>query len=389
MHEKRRNGQRAGRMKIGMVFDDSLDKPDGVQQFVLTLGQWLAVQGHDVHYLSGETRRTDIPNLHSLSRNVSVRFNQNRMAIPLPARRGPIRDLLKREQFDILHVQVPYSPALAARIIAAADPRTAVVGTFHVAPHSNLVAVGNRLLGRYVRKTLRRFDAMTATSAPAREFARATFRIDSEVVPLPVDITRFYSAEPFARYAHTSNVVFLGRLVERKGCRYLLDAVARLHADGIWPETARVIVCGKGPLESALRTLTARHGIDGLVEFVGYISEEDKPRYLAGADIAVYPSTGGESFGIVLLEAMAAARGAVLAGNNPGYTSVMAPRPESLFDPHDTALLADTLVSLLVDRKARADAHNWQREYVRQFAVPAVGAQFLDVYDRALQSRRQ
>lgn len=375
-------------MKIGMVFDDSLDKPDGVQQFVLTLGRWLSAQGHEVQYLSGETKRTDLPGLHSMSRNVNVRFNQNRMAIPLPAKRGPIRDLLSREQFDILHVQVPYSPAMAARVIKAAGDTTAVVGTFHIAPHSGLVTVANRLLGAYLRSSLKRFDAMTATSVPAQEFATQTFRIKSQVVPLPLKLDAFYGSEPFPQYATGKNVVFLGRLVERKGCRYLLEAVAGLRASGRWPEGARLVICGKGPLESDLRAYAAQGGIADITDFVGYISEEDKPRYLASADVVAYPSTGGESFGIVLLEAMAAARGAVLAGNNPGYASVMAPRPESLFDPHDTAQLANKIHALLTDDAARAAARDWQRQYVRQFDIGSVGQQFMAVYAQALQSRR-
>src|SRR5688572_30587739 len=240
-------------MKIGMVFDDSLDKPDGVQQFVLTLGGWLTENGHDVHYLVGETKRSDIANLHSLSRNIKVRFNQNRMAIPLPARREPIRAVLEREKFDVLHVQVPYSPALAARIIAAADDTTAVVGTFHVAPHSGLVTAANRLLGAYLRRSLARFDAMMSTSEPARQFALQTFRIDSQVAALPVDTKQFRDAQPFARYRISKNVLFLGRLVERKGCRYLLEAVAHICREGTWPEGARVIVCGAGPLAARLR----------------------------------------------------------------------------------------------------------------------------------------
>ena len=142
------------KLTIGFVFDDSLDKPDGVQQYVLILSRWLQAQGHEVHYLLGETRRLDIANLHSLSRNVTVRFNQNRMAMPLPARLKPIRDLLHQVHFDVLHVQVPYSPALAGRIIKAVEPDTAVVGTFHIAPHSRLVTLGNHLLGWWVRERL-------------------------------------------------------------------------------------------------------------------------------------------------------------------------------------------------------------------------------------------
>ncbi|HSX17737.1 MAG TPA: glycosyltransferase family 4 protein [Patescibacteria group bacterium] len=377
------------KLKIGFVFDDSLDKPDGVQQYVLTLGRWLTSQGHDVHYLVGETKRTDIPNLHSLSRNIKVRFNQNRMAMPLPAKKAPIRALLEREQFDVLHVQVPYSPALAGRIIKAASPHTAVVGTFHIAPHGALVTIANSLLGLWSHRGLKRFDAMTATSQPAQHFAKKTFHIDSEVVPLPLALDKFYNAEPFARYQFNKNVVFLGRLVERKGCQYLLKAVRRLRDDGAWPEGAKVLICGAGPLQEQLTDYVERYAIANLVEFVGYISEEDKPRYLACADVVVYPSTGGESFGIVLLEAMASSRGAVLAGNNPGYASVMAPRPDSLFDPHDTSLLAEKLLSALVDTKLRSDAHAWQREYVKQFDINEIGPRTVAIYEQALHKRSQ
>jgi len=76
--------------KIAFVFDDSLDQPNGVQQYVLTVGRYLAEQGHSVHYIVGETKRTDLPNLHSMGRNIKVRFNQNRMSIPLPVSRKRI-----------------------------------------------------------------------------------------------------------------------------------------------------------------------------------------------------------------------------------------------------------------------------------------------------------
>jgi phosphatidylinositol alpha-mannosyltransferase len=375
------------KLKVGFVFDDSLDKPDGVQQYVLILGRWLTEQGHDVHYLVGETKRTDLQNLYSLARNVNVKFNQNRMAIPLPAKLAPIKEILKREQFDVLHVQVPYSPALAARVIKSADARTAVVGTFHIAPHSGLVSLGNRALGVWVRSTLKRFDAMMATSEPARKFALQTFHIDSQVSGLPLKLHAFHGAKPFERYVKTRNVVFLGRLVERKGCQYLLRAVARLVHNKTWPADARVIICGGGHLEAELKKYAQDHGLANIVEFTGYISEEDKPRYLACADVVTYPSTGGESFGIVLLEAMAAARGMVLAGDNPGYASVMAPRPESLFDPHDTRALAAKILHALENETARTKARDWQRTYVQNYDVAHVGKRTLEVYAEALQNR--
>ncbi|HSW98922.1 MAG TPA: glycosyltransferase family 4 protein [Candidatus Saccharimonadales bacterium] len=375
------------KLKIGFVFDDSLDKPDGVQQYVLTLGRWLAAQGHDVHYLVGETSRTDLPNVYSLARNVKVKFNQNRMAMPLPARVAPIKRILAREKFDVLHVQVPYSPALAARIIKAADARTAVVGTFHVAPHSGLVALANHALGFWVRTTLKRFDVMLATSEPARRFALQTYHIDSEVAGLPLKLDAFKGAKPFKKYASGRTVIFLGRLVERKGCQYLLQAAAQLVQAGKWPADARIVVCGGGHLEAQLKAYVHTHGLDKTVEFTGYITEEDKPRYLASADVVTYPSTGGESFGIVLLEAMAATPGIVLAGNNPGYASVMAPRPESLFDPLNTDAFAAKMLHALEDAPARRTAHAWQAEYVEQYDVARVGQRTLAAYARALQNR--
>jgi len=376
-------------LKIGLVLDDSLDTTDGVQQYVLTVGQWLRAQGHTVHYLVGQTKRTDIPNVHSLSRNIGVRFNGNRMSVPLPAGKRAIRELLAREQFDVLHVQMPYSPFLAGRVIRAAGKQTAVVGTFHVAPHSRLVHVANQVLAMWARRSLRRFDSVVSVSKVAQAFARQTFRIETTVLPNTAPLAAFYDAPPFPQYNRVQTIVFLGRLVERKGCLHLLRALTHLQAAGtLAGERVRVIICGGGPLEASLKRYVQERGLDQIVEFAGRVTESDKPRYLASADIVVFPSTGGESFGIVLLEAMAAARGVVLAGNNPGYAAVMEPRPQSLFDPQDEPAFATLLTDMLQNPATRQQAHEWQKEYVRQFDVPEVGRGILALYTSALHKRR-
>src|SRR5665811_763407 len=119
-------------LKIGLVLDSGLDKPDGVQQYVLSVGEWLRGQGHDVHYLVGETKRRDIEGLHSLSRNIRVSFNGAAgSTVPLWASKRKLLALVAAEQFDVLHVQVPHHPLLAQRIILAAGPDTAIIGTFH------------------------------------------------------------------------------------------------------------------------------------------------------------------------------------------------------------------------------------------------------------------
>ena len=375
-------------LKIGLVLDDSLDTTDGVQQYVLTLGEWLSAQGHAVHYLVGQTKRTDLPNLHSMSRNVGVRFNGNRMSMPLPASKRAIRTLLEREQFDVLHVQMPYSPFMAGRVIKAAGAHTVVVGTFHILPVSPTVRLANHLLSWLLRRSLRRFDQVLSVSSAAKVFADKTFGLQSVVVPNTAPLAAFYDAQPFPEYKDARTIVFLCRLVERKGCLHLLRALTHLQAAGtLAGEQLRVIVCGGGPLEATLKRFVREHHLDEFVTFAGRVSEVDKPRYLASADIVVFPSTGGESFGIVLLEAMAASRGVVLAGNNPGYASVMEPRPQALFDPTNEAAFATLLADELENVAGRAQARIWQQKYVRQFDVSQVGAQVVAQYTSALHKR--
>lgn len=376
------------KFKIAFVLDDSLDKTDGVQQYVLTVGQWFAAQGHTVHYIVGETKRTDIPNIHSLGRNVKVRFNQNRMSIPLPVSRGRIQELLAREEYDIIHVQMPYSPMLGGRVVKAAGRLTGVVGTFHIAPHSKLVFAANMLLRLFIGRSLRRFDDFMSVSRVAQTFAWDTFRIESAVVPNTLQLAPFYDAKPREEYKDSLNVVFFGRLVERKGCQYFLRAVNRLHESKCLPKDCKVVVCGAGPMEARLKGYVHQHRLGSVVTFAGFVPEDDKPHYLASADIAVYPSTGGESFGIVLLEGMAAARGVVIAGDNPGYASVIGERPEALFDPTNEEQFANKLQRYLDDKAARTQAHDWQRQFVRQFDVPQVVDEILVVYNEALHKRR-
>jgi len=372
------------RLKIGFVFDDSLDKPDGVQQYILALGKWFTAQGHEVHYLVGETKRTDPDHIHSLSRNMQVKFNGNRMSMPLPANLRAIKQLLEREQFDVLHVQMPYSPFLAAKIIKAAPTRTAIVGTFHIMPQAGLVRLATRGLGLWLRSSLRRFDRVFAVSEAAQGFAHEVFGLSNiSVLPNVVDVRRFADAQPFEKYTDDiPTVMFLGRLVQRKGCKTLLEAARILKMHG--NDTFRVVVCGRGELLPALKAYVEHNDLERQVEFTGFIEETDKPRYLKSADVAVFPSTGGESFGIVLIEAMAANRPVVLAGDNEGYRSVMEERPESLFAPGNAEVLASLLQKYIENPLASQDVVAWQSQYVQQFDTAVVGKQLLETYHKII-----
>ncbi|CAN5368918.1 glycosyltransferase family 4 protein [soil metagenome] len=370
-------------MKIGIVLDTSLDPPDGVQQYVIAVGEWLRARGHEVHYLVGQSQRTDLPNIHSLARNFRVRFNGNRTTIPLPTSKRMLKSFLATQQFDVLHVQTPHNPFLAQRLILAASPKTAVVATFHVLPEGKLPIVGNHILGWWLRPSLSRIDQVLSVSPAAAAFAKQTFKVESSVLPNVFDYQLFHKAKPLDKYRDdVLTILFLGRLVPRKGCRYLLEAVAKLDIANL--PKFRVVICGKGPLLPELKQLVKQRQLEGIVEFAGFVSEEDKPRYYASADLAVFPSTGGESFGIVLIEAMASGKAAVLAGNNPGYASVLEPRPELLFTPSKVDELAGKIKSYLSDSQKRAEIAGWGEVYSHQFDVNVVGPKLISLYTELL-----
>lgn len=375
-------------MKIGFVIDDTLDKPDGVQQYVLTLGTWLSSTGHEVHYLAGQSARTDVPNVHSLSRNLHVRFNQNRLSIPRSSNKQAIRQLLEREQFDVLHVQMPYSPMMAGRIVALAPKHTAIIGTFHIVPFSFIERFGGMLLGVWQWRNLKRIDSVVSVSTPAKRFARSAMRLNSQVLPNVIDLKLYKTGQKLPKYDDGKiNIVFLGRLVERKGAMQLLRAIAILH-DKKQLDNVRVLICGRGPLENQLKTFVQDNHLGAHVRFEGFIDEAKKPDYLASAHIAVFPSLGGESFGIVLIEAMAAGSQTVLGGNNVGYRSVLGSESDQLIDPLNSDAFAKKLHHLIVNSQSRRRTASWQHRHVERYDVARVGEQLLDIYQTVIAKKR-
>lgn len=372
-------------LKIGLVLDDTLDKTDGVQQHVLTVGQWLSQQGHEVHYLVADTVRTDIPNVHSLGRFMNLRYNKNNVRTPLPTSRRKIKKLLAAEQFDVLHVQLPYSPFLAKQVIKYAGASTAVIGTFHILPASRLHGYSNKLLRAILGRSLKRFDKIVAVSEPAVHFARKAYGMNASYLPNPIDVAAFRAGKRIGSYnIRKLNIVFLGRLVKRKGVLELINAYNALP-DELASQT-RLLICGKGPLRTRAKQLVRS---DRNVIFTGFVSETDKPNYLASADIAVFPSVGGESFGIVLIEAMAAGAKVVIGGNNPGYKSILGPQPYLLFNPGDQAAFVEHLSLFITDNKLREKMYQWQQIAVGQYDITKVGAELVGLYQEALRKRRQ
>lgn len=365
-------------LKIAFVLDDGLDTTDGVQQYVLTLGEWLQRQGHEVHYLVGETTRRDITTIHSLAKNIRIAFNRNRLTIPLPVSQKSIRQVLSKHAFDIVHVQMPFSPFFGGRVIRCLPPSTGLIGTWHIMPFGQLEKIATSTLGRVARPMVKRFDSIYAVSEPASRFARQTFSIETQIMPNVVDLRRFkpINMSPSSRF----KLVFLGRLVPRKGVITLLKA---FHDSKV---EAELVIGGDGPEKARLMAYASRYNL--LVKFAGYVDEIDKPAFLAKADLAVFPSTGGESFGIVLLEAMASGS-PVIAAKNAGYGSVLGNTPEALFDPSDITQLSNLIQLYINDRVARKRLLQKQRSIVKEYSVDIVGQKVLTEYQNVLTNKRK
>jgi phosphatidylinositol alpha-mannosyltransferase len=369
------------KLKIGYILDGGLEKPDGVQQYILALGGWMKSQGHEVRYIVAGNIAPGITHAISLSRSIEVSSNGNSLTIPRPVSRKKLKDYLNKEQFDVLHVQTPYSPLMGEQLIFLSPKSTAVIGTFHVVPYNKLLSIGNWLLGHYCHFSIKRFDKMFSVSPAAQKIAKRDFRIDSSILPNVIDYAKFSSATPVKKYQDGKiNILFFGRLVERKGCIYLLKAIVNLKDRGIDIKTLRVIVAGSGPQAKELKDFATNNNLAGVVEFTGFVEEVDKPKYYASADIAVFPALGGESFGIVLIEAMCSGHAAVLGGANDGYGSVLAAQPELLFKVKDDNELTDKLVELLDDETKRHNFASWARSYAKEYDVNVVGARLEATY---------
>lgn len=375
----------AKKLKVGLAFDDSLDRPDGVQQQLALLGQWLGKQGCQVRYLAGQTTAQEVSGhpVYSLSRNLKVSANQNRLSLPLPVRRATVEAVFDKESFDVVHITLPFSPFLGRQVVRTALKRgIPLIGTFHTFPASRWQLRGSYLYGLWLRTYLKRFRVLTSVSPPTQDYARGSFAVETAVIPNFVDLKRFASGKPRqAIRREQQTVLYLTRLVERKGPHHLLEAVGLLEAEGKFSRR-QLLLCGRGPMDSRLRQRIRQLKLSNKVLMPGYVAEEDKADYLASADLAVYPATGGEAFGIVLLEAMAAGT-LVLAGENPGYRSVLGSQPQLLVDAADHKRLAEKIDRLLADKKQRQRLLDWQQKHIKSYDIDQIGPTFLDIYRHA------
>lgn len=366
-------------MIIGYVLDDSLDKPDGVQEAVVTIGEWMRSQGHEVHYLVGATDKRQLENIHSLAKTVRVKFNGNTMGTPLPTSNKSIKAFLRDHHFDVLHIQMPYSPFFAAKVIKLAPRTTKIIGTFHILPYGKISQLATKALGGVLKSTLKIFSGFVSVSEPAAKFAKASFGIESQVIPNPVDPARLKVTK--SQKSDRKRLVFLGRLEERKGVLELVAAYRELLSQcPELVETTELIIGGRGPLAEKVTENLSKLPKNASSSVLGFVPEADKPNLLASADVAIFPSKSGESFGIVLAEAMACGSRIIIAGNNPGYASVLGDQPDLLFSPTNAPAFAKKIYWALQDSPKTRKLSKWLKTQAPKYDINNVGQQLLKLY---------
>ncbi|GIG20421.1 GDP-mannose-dependent alpha-(1-2)-phosphatidylinositol mannosyltransferase [Cellulomonas chitinilytica] len=365
-------------MRVGIVCPYSFDVPGGVQFHVRDLAEALLARGHDVSVLAPADDDTPVPPyLVAAGRAVPVRYNGSVARLTFgPVTAARVRKWLATGQFDVLHLHEPVTPSLGMLALWIADGP--VVATFHTSLiRSRPLQVAYPL----VKQSLEKISARIAVSEDARRTLVEHLGGDAVVIPNGVYVDQFAGAERDPRWTGTPDaptIAFLGRLDEsRKGLPVLLGAMGRV-LDAV--PGARLIVAGRGETgaQQARELLGERAGA---VEFLGSVSDEDKARLLASVDVYCAPQTGGESFGIVLVEAMSAGA-TVVASDLGAFSRVLDDGAAGvLFATGDSADLAATLVRVLGDAELRAAVTERASEAVRRYDWSAVTDQVLAVYE--------
>lgn len=378
------------KLKIGFVLDTTLDSEDGVQQYILVLGDYLKSIGHDVSYVVGETKRKDIENIYSLTRNLKVHFNGNKVVTPLPASTKKIKNFLESEEFDVLHVQSPHSPYYAGKFMKHASNKTVLVSTFHIMPYNFVAYFGTWFLGLILWRQIKKLDLFIAVSEANKPFALKTFHRKATIVPNMVKLDEFRLTKKKTKIVKQKelSILFLGRLTKRKGCEHLLHSL-KLVKDARPDLRFRLKVAGKGEMLSRLEQIVDENGLGENVEFLGFVSNSEKVELMSESDISVFPSYSGESFGIVLIEAMASGSGLVLGGDNPGYRSVLGQDvPEALLDVRNHKKFSKSLIEFMSDVELRNKTYEKQQKLVKKYDYKTVGKIIDDYYQKLYDQKK-
>ena len=368
-------------MKVGLVSPYDFASPGGVNDHVRHLAVQLQQLGHETRIFAPSSRADvdfDSARFYRIGTPIAIPVNDSVARITLSFHlANQVAAIVADEGFDVLHFHEPLMPALPITMLRMSN--TANVGTFHAFARSNVgYFYGRPLLQPY----LEHLHRAIAVSEPARAFVQRYFpAFPMRVIPNGVDVSVYRPGLAPIRHLRDEclNVLFVGRLEKRKGLGDLLRAYRAMSMR--IPQT-RLIIVGDGLLRGRVESYVARHRLPNVV-VAGYVPDSVKPRYYNSADIFCAPATGAESFGIVLLEALASGL-PVVATEVPGYMSVLESGRDSVtVQPKNWRELAASLVILARDAELRRRLSDYAIQKARRYSWELVASEVIEVYQEA------
>jgi phosphatidyl-myo-inositol alpha-mannosyltransferase len=365
------------KMHIAVYSPYHVDKPGGVQDHIRLQAKGLIELGHRVTILTPRPRKTsDEPPKGYLYIGRSARLKDGSTSFDLSSMASDeeIDEVFAIGKFDILHVHEPLLPWVGRCLIV--NSPIPVVTTFHAAKASGTHSRLARFLKPIITNVMGKIDVMTRVSDTAADYLTKSYDLNFTTVPNFISLGEWKQPRIKAR-RDPNAIVFVGRLESRKGVQHLIDAFAVAKQTN---PMIKLAICGDGPMREQLEQRVQDLEIAQSVTFHGYIDEKTKREMLACSQLYISPATRGESFGIVLLEAMAAGI-PLLAGDNPGYASIMTGVGQmSLVSPLSTEDFARRINLFMQEPTVRQLHLDWAKKHIKQYDYKAVVPKYEAIY---------
>ena len=368
------------RSRIGMVCPYGWDTPGGVQIHIKELAEYFIARGHDVSVIAPVSDESAVvePWLVPAGRPLSVPFNGSVARVAFgPVATSRVRQWIASNNFDLLHLHQPEVPSLSLLACWAAEGP--MVGTFHTAsPKQRTLAAAGPILEPIIEK----LTARIAVSEMARSTLREHFQTDAVVIPNGIDLSKYSGAQRREAWSSDQSIGFLGRFEEpRKGLEVLLAALPLISKS--LPKF-QLFVAGPGNPEPILKSLPSQ--FRSHITFLGRLTENEKADFLRSVSVYVAPNTGGESFGIILTEAMAAGA-AIVASDIPAFSEVLSHGEYgSLFVAGDSTSLAKNIIKVVQEKSSREEVVSRGLHASQRYGWESVATEIADVYELALAS---
>lgn len=370
-------------MKIALVCPYSFSRPGGVKTHILSLKEQFIKKGHQVKIIV--PRHSDEEDYGKdivlLGKSVPIPGNSSMADLSIAFDQKSIKELLEKEKFDIIHFHEPLVPFMSMQILNLSTSIN--IATFHAFIENNKTIDSLEPAIKNLKKIfLPKINMAIAVSQLAKKFYEKDFQNNISIIPNGIDTNTFTpDAKPYLAKDNHRRILFVGRLEERKGITYLIKAWPIIHKE--FPNS-ELVIAGEGPLEEEVNKLINKYKISSSVRLLGYIVNKDLARLYNSAEIYCSPATHGESFGIVLLEAMSCGV-PIVAFANKGYSLILKEISQySLAKNRSIKDLSIKIISLLKDDNLEERLINWGLKTSKQYDWDIVSDRVLEVYKKAL-----